>query len=243
MTFPNDKQRRADEPRPGDEIAPTRYRKLPVEIEAIRWSGTNLKELIDFTGLHTSAEKWTWDEYEKVVRTQGFKIFSLEASYIVPVGHYIIRGVKGEFYACEPSIFWLSYKRATTPQSASETVATAAKFALPKLAKGEVWICGMVQPDGRVQHTILLPGESKELNHQNALAWAKKQGGDLPDRVEQAVLFKDHRDKFKREAYWSNTQHADDSSYAWYQGFNNGDQNYSRKDDELLARAVRRVAI
>lgn len=99
--------------RPGDEILPTRYRKKPVEIEAIRWSGTNLKELIDFTGLHESAEKWTWEEYEAVVREKGLKIFSLEGSnFIVTLGDYIIKGVKGEFYACKPDIFWMTYARA-----------------------------------------------------------------------------------------------------------------------------------
>ena len=111
---------RADEPRPGDEIAPTSYRKLPVEIQALRWSGHNLRQMIDFTGLHPSANKWTWDEYEEVVRTQGFKVFSLEAAYIVPVGHYVIRGVKGEFYACEPSIFWQTYERANVQSSTGE---------------------------------------------------------------------------------------------------------------------------
>jgi hypothetical protein len=115
----SDKQRRADEPLPGDEIAPTSYRKRPVEIQAIRWSGRNLKQVIDFTGLHPSAEKWTWDEYEEVVRTKGFKLFSLEGPHIVSVGDYVIRGVKGEHYACKPDIFWLTYQRATTPSSAS----------------------------------------------------------------------------------------------------------------------------
>lgn len=62
---------------PGDEIAPSRYRKKPVVIEAILWCGTNLKEVIDFTGLHPSANKWTWEEYEAVVKKDGFKIVSL----------------------------------------------------------------------------------------------------------------------------------------------------------------------
>jgi hypothetical protein len=103
---------RADEPRPGDEIVPSRYRKLPVEIEAIRWSGHNLKEVIAFTGLHPSADKWTWDEYAEVVRTQGFKVFGLEGSHMTTIGDYIIKGVAGEFYACKPDIFWRTYERA-----------------------------------------------------------------------------------------------------------------------------------
>lgn len=99
---------------PGDEIAPSRYRKLPVEIEAIRWCGTNLREVIDFTGLHPSANKWTWEEYCAVVAKDGFKIFTLEGAHMVTVGDYVIRGVAGEFYACKPDIFWKTYQRADT---------------------------------------------------------------------------------------------------------------------------------
>ena len=109
--------------RPGDEIAPTRYRKKPVEIEAIRWSGTNLKEVIDFTGLHQSADKWTWEEYRAVVAEKGLKIFSLEGSnFIVTNGDYIIKGVKGEFYACKPDIFWMTYQRSDTPASETHAI-------------------------------------------------------------------------------------------------------------------------
>lgn len=104
---------RQSKARPGDEIAPSSYRKKPVVIEAIRWSGTNLKEVIDFTGLHPSADKWTWEEYEAVVAKDGFKIFTLEGAHMVSIGDYVIRGVKGEFYACKPDIFWLTYDRAT----------------------------------------------------------------------------------------------------------------------------------
>jgi len=88
-----------------------KFRKKPVVIEAVKWNGDNLREIIDFTGLHSSAEKWTWDEYEKVVREQGLKIFSLEGSnFKVTVGDMIIKGVKGECYACKPDIFEATYE-------------------------------------------------------------------------------------------------------------------------------------
>jgi len=50
-------------------------------------------------------------------------------------------------------------------------------------------------------------------------------------------------EKFEKDIYWTSTQYAGDRSYAWYQGFLNGTQNYWHKDDLLMARAVRRVAI
>ena len=44
---------------------------------------------------------------------------------------------------------------------------------------------------------------------------------------------------FEPEAYWSSTQHAGYSDYAWYQHFHYGYQLSSGKSAELLVRAVR----
>lgn len=87
-----------------------KYRKKPVVIEAIQWTGSNLREIIDFTGLHPSAHKWSWEEYERVVQTEGLKIFTLEGSLMASIGDFIIKGVKGEVYPCKPDIFEQTYE-------------------------------------------------------------------------------------------------------------------------------------
>ena len=87
-----------------------KYRKKPVVIEAVQWTGSNLREIIDFTGLHPSAEKWTWEQYAEVVQRGGLKIFTLEGSMKAAVQDWIIKGVKGEFYPCKPDIFDATYK-------------------------------------------------------------------------------------------------------------------------------------
>jgi len=89
-----------------------KYRKKPVVIDAIQWTGNNLKEIINFTGLHESANKWTWQEYEKIVNEKGLKIFTLEGTMNANIGDWIIRGVKGEFYPCKPEQFELLYVKA-----------------------------------------------------------------------------------------------------------------------------------
>ena len=95
---------------------PTRWRKKPVEIEAICWAGTNLRAVIDFTGLHPSANKWAWEEYEAVVRDKGLRIFTLEdgpngeVKHFADIGDWIIKGVAGEFYPCKPDIFRMTYE-------------------------------------------------------------------------------------------------------------------------------------
>ena len=50
-------------------------------------------------------------------------------------------------------------------------------------------------------------------------------------------------ERFEVDYYWSSTQYAADSDYAWYQSFIDGTQYDWPKDDEGMARAVRRVAI
>ena len=87
-----------------------KFRKKPVVIEAVQWTGRNLKEVIDFSGLHESAKKWSWEEYEKVVADDGLKIFTLEGKMNADVNDWIIKGVKGEFYPCKPDIFAQTYE-------------------------------------------------------------------------------------------------------------------------------------
>ena len=86
-----------------------KFKKKPVVIEAVQWTGENLKEIIDFIGLHESVHKLTWEGYEDLVRREGLKIFTLEGSHMASVGDWIIKGVKGEAYPCKPDIFSMTY--------------------------------------------------------------------------------------------------------------------------------------
>lgn len=96
-----------------------KFRKKPVVIEAVQWTGNNLRDIIDFTGLHSSAKKWTWEEYEAVVANEGLKIFTLEGSLMASIGDMIIKGVHGEFYPCKPDIFEQTYEPAEAESPAA----------------------------------------------------------------------------------------------------------------------------
>ena len=114
---------------------------------------------------------------------------------------------------------------------------------LPELAAGEIY-AGILLVDGKpAHHLVMLAGAAKGLTWDKAVAWAKKQGGELPARKEQALLFATAAEAFEEDWYWSCDQHAGDESYAWYQDFGYGYQYYSYKYYELRARAVRRVVI
>lgn len=87
-----------------------KYRKKPVVIEAVLWTGKNLKEVLDFTGRHHSVKDMQWNDLNNMVITEGLKIFTLEGKMSANIGDYIIKGVKGEFYPCKPDIFHQTYE-------------------------------------------------------------------------------------------------------------------------------------
>ncbi len=115
---------------------------------------------------------------------------------------------------------------------------------IPETAEGETYIGCIGDAAGNLHHVILLPGDNEPANHESQLEWAKRIGGDLPNRIEQAMLWANHREQFKKDWYWSNEINHSDSSWAWYQNFYDGGQDdISRYYGGLRARAVRRLPI
>ncbi|MDN7814866.1 DUF1566 domain-containing protein [Burkholderia vietnamiensis] len=112
----------------------------------------------------------------------------------------------------------------------------------PPLAEGEIYLCGIVDANGDVEHTVLLPGDNARASWQAQMDWAKSIGGDLPTRAELVIAYEQHRDQFEQAAYWSNTPDTDPgcSGWAWFQYFYDGLQLTSPRTSELRARAVRR---
>ena len=96
----------------------THFRKKPVVIEAIQWTGKNLREVIAFTDgppdTRTTHAAMAWDDYCGLVDREGLKIFTLEGKMSAAIGDWIIKGVKGEHYPCKPDIFAATYEPAPT---------------------------------------------------------------------------------------------------------------------------------
>lgn len=82
-----------------------RFKKKPIEIEAIKFTKDSYNEVNNFVGDKISIimEKCpngkTWAEID-----------TLEGKMIANIGDYIIKGVKGEFYPCKPDIFEYTYE-------------------------------------------------------------------------------------------------------------------------------------
>lgn len=92
-----------------------RFRKKPVEIEAIQYTGDNLEQVLEFTGKHPSWGNWfrSFEDYSNHVKNNDniFKIITLEGTMEATPGYWIIRGVNGEHYPCHPEIFEKTYER------------------------------------------------------------------------------------------------------------------------------------
>lgn len=91
------------------------YRKKPVEIEAIQWTGENQREMYDFLTNGKKTDEYMtasgenfYIDHSKV--KGGLIIRTLEGEHIASIGDYIIKGVAGEFYPCKPDIFEMTYE-------------------------------------------------------------------------------------------------------------------------------------
>lgn len=87
-----------------------KYRKKPVVIDAIKWEGGDYECLNDFCGLNwgraDSQDMPDFEEKENVVVWN-----TKEKQFLhVPVGYWLIRGIEGELYPCEPKIFEQTYE-------------------------------------------------------------------------------------------------------------------------------------
>lgn len=116
------------------------------------------------------------------------------------------------------------------------------EVSIPKLDKGETW-AGAIITLSRREHIILMPDVHDAADWGAQMNWAKSIGGEMPDRVEGALLYAELKDQFEPTAYWLRERHASDSAYAWLQDFSHGNQNYWRTGSKLPARVVRRVQI
>ena len=109
------------------------------------------------------------------------------------------------------------------------------------LAAGERFAGLVLGEDGAPDYyLILLPGEVEDAQWGRASEWAAEQGGELPTRREQSLLFANLKDEFEGAYYWSAEKHESNSGWAWCQNFGYGNQSYYRQGLELRARAVRR---
>jgi len=93
----------------------TKYRKKPVVIEAIQFTGNNIVEIIKFMQERANGDKSRYLRYN--AKKGEYFIPTLEGKYKLTEGDYVICGIKGEFYPCKPDIFEMTYEKADSEKS------------------------------------------------------------------------------------------------------------------------------
>ncbi|MFD8516596.1 hypothetical protein ACFV27_37330 [Streptomyces antimycoticus] len=96
---------------------PTKYRKKPVEIQAVQWDGTagGAAPIVNWILTGESTATYACSNPDRCAATGGdtphcIEIHTLEGTMRADLGDWIIRGVKGEFYPCKPDIFAATYE-------------------------------------------------------------------------------------------------------------------------------------
>lgn len=88
-----------------------RARKKPVDVAALRWTGENLEEMQAFVGPEPVTHEAGFRTFDTAPQPRGHVWAKLERGWIpCPVGHWVIRGVAGEFYPCDPDVFAETYE-------------------------------------------------------------------------------------------------------------------------------------
>jgi hypothetical protein len=99
-----------------------RFRKKPVEIEAVQLSWLTWNEVCDLVGEFPEGMKGVYvrpgtTTYSATLQDQndeiGLLIPTLEGTMLAKQGDWVIKGVKGEIYPCKPDIFDLTYEPVT----------------------------------------------------------------------------------------------------------------------------------
>lgn len=82
-----------------------KYRKKPVVIEAVQWTGENIVEIGAFCKAGMAYNQSFLDD-----SISELSIHTLEGKMKANKGDWIIKGLSGEFYPCKPDIFEKTYE-------------------------------------------------------------------------------------------------------------------------------------
>ena len=83
-----------------------KFRKKPVDIEAMRYDGGNSYDLTKWAHADRAPEA----NAVLICTIGGISVRTLEGDMLARPGDWIIKGVFGEFYPCKPDIFAATYE-------------------------------------------------------------------------------------------------------------------------------------
>lgn len=92
------------------------YRKKPVEVQAVKATAENEDVISEFTGgQYHFVDPEDREGDDELMAEVWDKLHNTWVG--VKEGQYIIKGVKGEFYPCDPEVFDETYDRVKTEEN------------------------------------------------------------------------------------------------------------------------------
>lgn len=79
-----------------------KYRRKPVVIDAIQWTGYNYAEIFEFT---------EWNAWPTHSHSDTLAVSTLEGEMMATKGCYIIRDMNGDYFPCQEDIFNKTYEQ------------------------------------------------------------------------------------------------------------------------------------
>jgi hypothetical protein len=105
----------------------TRYRKRPVEVDTIQWTGANEAELIEFTGHRFEAIPVEDRAEDPDLTAQVYD--ELHNTWVgVKTGQHIVRGVAGEYYPIAEDVLAATYQRVDQTAAEPDTTRVTALY-------------------------------------------------------------------------------------------------------------------
>lgn len=86
-----------------------KFRKKPIVVEAVRWTGKNREEIRTFCSRDAFSTPARQDTEGRTTKW-SLLIDSLEGIMYAETGDYIIKDANGEFYLCKPDVFAKTYE-------------------------------------------------------------------------------------------------------------------------------------
>lgn len=96
-----------------------KYRKKPVIVEAVMWTGNNIDEVKELA--KSAVENIIFVDNNLYIET-------LEGNMNVSIGDYIIKGIAGEFYPCKPDIFKETYETVSMVSDNDKTTVPMSEY-------------------------------------------------------------------------------------------------------------------
>ncbi|RMI79777.1 hypothetical protein ABNB56_07210 [Streptococcus iniae] len=81
-----------------------KYRKKPIEVDAIQWTGENIDEMCLFLGSNNLT-------IERSPTKNHLYFWTSQGMALAKKGDYIIKEIDGEFYPCKEKIFSKTYDK------------------------------------------------------------------------------------------------------------------------------------